>query len=159
MVNWANKWAMTFNVEKCKILHVGKNNPKQKYYMNSVELGTTEPDKDIGVIIHSSLKPAKQCQKVAATAGTVLRQITKNFHYRDRRIFRDLYCQYVRPHLEFATAAWSPWLAVDVELLEKVQKRAVSMMVGLRGGTYEEKCTEIDLLPLTVRRSHADLIQ
>ena len=33
------------------------------------------------------------------------------------------------------------------------------MVVGLRGATYEEKCTEIGILPLEVRRRHADLIQ
>lgn len=159
LVAWANKWAMSFNIKKCKILHIGNNNPQQKYYMNGIELETTDQEKDIGVIINGNLKPAKQCQKSAATAGVVLRQIAKNFHYRDKNIFKNLYCQYVRPHLEFSTVAWSPWLSADIELLEKVQRRAVSMVVGLRGATYEEKCTEIGILPLEVRRRHADLIQ
>ena len=60
---------------------------------------------DVGVIVHKSLKPSKQCQVAANTAAAVLRQITKNFHYRDRRYFVKLYCQYVRPHLEFAVSA------------------------------------------------------
>ena len=34
-----------------------------------------------------------------------------------------LYKLYVRPHLEFAVAAWSPWTVADIECLEKVQKR------------------------------------
>ena len=159
LVAWANKWAMSFNVNKCKILHIGNNNPKHKYFMNGVELEATEQEKDIGVLVSSTLKPTKQCQKAAATAGAVLRQITKNFHYRDRKIFKNLYCQYVRPHLEFATAAWSPWLATDIDLIEQVQKRAVNMMVGLKGASYEEKCAEIDIEPLKIRREHADLIQ
>merc|ERR1739842_264510 len=28
---WANKWKMEFNVEKCKIMHLGKANPKHTY--------------------------------------------------------------------------------------------------------------------------------
>ena len=28
LVEWAKKWAMKFNASKCKILHVGRNNPK-----------------------------------------------------------------------------------------------------------------------------------
>ncbi len=159
LVAWANKWAMSFNVKKCKILHIGNNNPRHKYRMNGIELDETDQEKDIGVIISSNLKPAKQCQKAAATAGTVLRQITKNFHYRDKRIFKKLYCQYVRPHLEFSTSAWAPWHATDIDIIEAVQKRAVGMMVGLKGITYEEKCAEINLVPLRVRRLHADLIQ
>ena len=46
-------------------------------------LTVVEEEKDIGVTVSSSLKPSKHCQKVAATANAVLRQLTKNFHYRD----------------------------------------------------------------------------
>ena len=42
-----------------------------------------------------------------------------------------LYKQYVRPHLEFAVTAWSPWTEADKECLEKVQRRAVKMISGL----------------------------
>jgi hypothetical protein len=39
---WADKWAMAFNVSKCKIMHEGRNNQKYKYYMNGEELKTVE---------------------------------------------------------------------------------------------------------------------
>ena len=29
--NWSDKWNLYFNVEKCKVLHVGKNNPEHDY--------------------------------------------------------------------------------------------------------------------------------
>lgn len=159
LVEWASKWAMEFNTKKCKIIHVGNRNPGYKYVLNGEELHEVDEEKDIGVLVHKNLKPSKQCQRAAATASAVLRQIAKNFHYRDRRTFRKLYCQYVRPHLEFSTPAWSPWLATDIDVLENVQKRAVNMMVGLTGSTYEEKCAEVNLDILTVRRKMADLIQ
>ncbi len=159
LTEWARKWAMEFNVKKCKIIHVGHNNPGYEYKINGEVLQEVEEEKDIGVVVHKSLKPSKQCQKAAATAGAVLRQISKNFHYRDKRVFRNLYCQYVRPHLEFSTPAWSPWLAADVEVLERIQKKAVGMIVGLKGKTYAEKCSELNLEQLTTRRLMADLIQ
>ncbi len=127
--------------------------------MRGEELQVVEEEKDIGILIHKSLKPSKNCERAAAVAGTVLRQVTKNFHYRDKHVFKKLYCQYVRPHLEFSTPAWSPWLEADIEVLEKVQKRAVGMVKGLRGRTYEEKCRELELDTLVVRRERADLIQ
>jgi len=34
------------------------------------------------------------------------------------------YISLVRPHLEYAAAAWDPYLVVDCEQLEKVQRRA-----------------------------------
>ena len=159
LVDWANKWAMRFNVKKCKILHLGHNNPGYKYKMGEEELQVVEEERDIGIIVHKGLKPAKQCQKAAITASTVLRQITKNFHYRDARTYKNLYCQYVRPHMEFAAPAWAPWSVADVEVLEKVQKKAIGMMVGLKGRTYEDKCREIGLDKLSLRRKMADLTQ
>ena len=29
LVEWADKWQMQFNVSKCKVMHVGKKNPRQ----------------------------------------------------------------------------------------------------------------------------------
>ena len=45
----AADWAMEFSREKCKIMHVGRNNPRNKYYMNGVELSVTEEERDLGV--------------------------------------------------------------------------------------------------------------
>ena len=57
LCKWAEDWAMEFNADKCKVMHVGRNNPRYKYYMNGVELGTTEEERDLGVWTESSLKP------------------------------------------------------------------------------------------------------
>ena len=40
-------------------------------------------EKDIGVIVHESLKPTAQCRKAALKANQVLGQMRKSFHYRD----------------------------------------------------------------------------
>ena len=113
----------------------------------------------MGVIVHKSLKPSKQCKKAAGTAGAVLRQLTRNFHYRDRNIFKKLYIQYVRPHVEFAAPAWSPWLREDIEIIEKVQRKAVGMISGLTGKSYEEKCEELGIDTLETRRKKQDLYE
>ena len=75
----------------------------------------------------------------------MLAQITREFHFRDRHVFLNLDQQYVRPHLEFAVAAWSPWLQADISGLEAVQKRAVKDISGLKVATYEEKLVELGL--------------
>ena len=159
LTTWAEEWGMKFNIPKCKIMHVGRNNPRHEYKMAGETLTVVEEEKDIGVTVSSNLKPNKHCKKVAATANAVLRQLTKNFHYRDRHVFKKLYVQYVRPHLEFASPAWSPWSELDKSLLEKVQNRAVNQVAGLQGKTYEEKCEELGLETLEKRREKQDLLQ
>ena len=34
-VEWANKWQMSFNVEKCSVMHIGHNNMKSNYNMSN----------------------------------------------------------------------------------------------------------------------------
>ncbi len=55
--------------------------------------------------------------------------------------------------------AWSPWQEGCKEVLEKVQKRAVKMISGLEGKTYEERLKEVGLLTLEERRHQADMVQ
>lgn len=157
LCDWAEKWGMSFNLSKCKIMHVGLHNPQYDYYMRGTKLGTTDEERDIGVLVTKNLKPSAQCSQAAGRAMSVLGQLRRNFHYRDRHTFLKLYKQYVRPHLEFSSPAWSPWLQGDKYTLEKVQEKAIKMVAGLRGSTYEEKCAELGLKTLEERRGGQDM--
>ena len=159
LVEWAKAWGMEFNVQKCKIMHVGNNNPGYEYKMAGTTLSVVEEEKDIGITVCRNLKPSKHCKKAAGTAGAVLRQLARNFHYRDKNIFKKLYVQYVRPHLEFASPAWSPWLETDKNVIENIQKKAIGMISGLNNGSYKEKCTVLGLETLEARRIKQDLLE
>jgi len=47
---------------------------------------------------------------------------------KDTRIVLKLYKSLVRPKLEYCVQAWKPYLKRDIEMLEKVQKRATRLM-------------------------------
>ena len=97
---------MEFNVNKCKVLHLGKINKEFEYYMNGSWLASVDQERDIGVIVEKSLKPSLQCAEAAKKAMFVLGQIAIAFQYRDRYIFLKLYVHFVRCHLEFASPVW-----------------------------------------------------
>lgn len=87
---WASRWGMEFNVPKCKVMHLGHNNPHNEYLMDGQRLETTEEEKDIGVTVTGTLKPSAQCARASKTAQSVLSQISRAFHYRDRHVFMRL---------------------------------------------------------------------
>jgi len=149
---------MEFNVKKCKVLHTGRNNNRFMYSMNGLPLEEIQEERDIGVVISNDLKPSKQCAEAARRASVVLGQVSRAFMYRDRITFLKLYTQYIRFQLEFAIPAWTPWTATDIEILEKVQRRAVNLISGLKGANYEE-LVELGILSLEKRRIRYDLIQ
>ena len=157
LVQWAERWGMAFNVQKCKVMHLGHANRKHVYTMNGAVLEETEEERDLGVMISNKLKPGTQCAKAARTAAAVLGQISRAFHFKDRYVFVQLYKQYVRPHLEFAVQAWSPWAAADKEVLEAVQRRMVRMVSGLRSTEYEDRLKELGMTTLEERRHQADM--
>ncbi|CAM4644795.1 unnamed protein product [Lepidochelys kempii] len=57
----ATKWQMKFNVDKGKVMHIGKNNPNYTYNVMGANLATTNQEKDLAVIVDSSLKTSTQC--------------------------------------------------------------------------------------------------
>jgi hypothetical protein len=57
LFGWAETWGMRFNVDKCKIMHVGRNNPRYEYFINGTKLKTVDDETDVGVIVQDSLKP------------------------------------------------------------------------------------------------------
>ena len=85
--------------------------------------------------------------------------MTRALHFRDKDTFVRLYVQYCRPHLEYAIQSWNPWYQTDIDILENVQKRALKMVSGLKGNTYEDRLQEVGLTSLKERRERGDMIQ
>jgi ribonuclease P/MRP protein subunit RPP40 len=55
---WADRWGMEFNIKKCKIMHLGHNNPCHVFTMKNQQLETTETERDIGGIKLAKTIPA-----------------------------------------------------------------------------------------------------
>ena len=64
LVEWANKWQMNFNVDKCSVMHIRHNNMPGNYYMSNQQLPTTDQQRDLGIITKTS--SAKNAQTKAA---------------------------------------------------------------------------------------------
>uniref|UniRef100_A0A8C3P8K5 Gypsy retrotransposon integrase-like protein 1 n=1 Tax=Chrysemys picta bellii TaxID=8478 RepID=A0A8C3P8K5_CHRPI len=91
--DWATKWQMKFNVDKCKVMHIGKNNPNYTHNMMGANLATTNQERDLGVIVDSSLKTFTQCAVAVRKANRMLGIIKKGIEIRQRIS----YCPYINP--------------------------------------------------------------
>ena len=156
---WAEKWQMRFNVKKCKVMHFGKNNIRYDYTMNGCVIEKVAEEKDLGVWVETDMRSSKQCRVAAQSANIALGQLSRAFHFRKASSIVPLYKTFVRPKLEHAVAAWSPWLEGDKEEMEKVQRRLVRMISDKKGETYEERLKSIGLTSLTERRRRGDVIE
>ena len=126
--DWSNTWGMKLNVSKCKIVQFGKKNPRISYLMedaagNRCELEESTHERDSGVIIAEDLRWKGHISKIVSKANRILGMLKRTFVCRDPGLQKDLYC-HVRPHLEYAVQAWSPFSEGYIKKIEKIQERA-----------------------------------
>ena len=127
-------------------MHVGRGNFETNYFMNNQVLSKTEKERDIGVIIHKSLKPSLQCKEAARKEKwsfdqncTVLSlQSQKNLLKPVFNLCQTLYC---------------------ILVLENVHKRAVTMISVLYSNNYEDRLKELRMLSLKDRWIQFDMVQ
>ena len=110
-------------------------------------------------MLSSDLKPSAQCDKAAAKANRMLGLFKNSLVTRDAKTWTLIYKSYIRPQIEFANAAWSPYRLKDINTFEKVQRRATRIVRNVCNLPYNERCKHLGLTSLTERRVRGDMIQ
>ena len=146
--DWCQIWLLKLNLLKCKVMRIRHSSIASEYVLwdnNSgefVQLPEVDHEKDLGVWISSNLKPSLHCCKAAAS----------------KDLFTFLYKTYVRPHLEYCSAIWSPY-AKDIDVLEKMQVRATRLIRGIGNLSYGQRLKSLGMYTLFRHRQRGNLIE
>ena len=90
-----------------------------------------------------------QCGIAAVKGNQIVR---RNIVYKEKELIIPLYKTIARPHLEHCIQAWRPYRKKDIDMLERVQRRATKMIQKLRNISYEMRLKECGLTTLETRR-------
>ena len=98
--------------------------------------------------LDTSKKCAPSAQKVNHTLGCIKRSVAS----RVREVILSICSALVRPHLEYCIQMWSPQYRRDMDLLERVQRRATKMIQEMEHLSYEDRLRELGLFSMEKRR-------
>ena len=98
---WSDEWQLTFNVGKCKVLHVGRQVLKQDYHLRGTPLQAVTEEKDLGVFVDAKLKFRKQAAAAVSKASQIMAVIRRSFSLLDKFTLPLLFKMLVHPHLEY----------------------------------------------------------
>ncbi|PKU48543.1 hypothetical protein llap_1171 [Limosa lapponica baueri] len=107
--------------------------PQQCYGLGEEWLESSFVEKDLGLLINRQLNMSQQPAQVAKKANSILACIRNS-------------------------VLWAPHYRKDIEVLERVQRRATKLVKGLEHKSSEERLRELGLFGLEKRRLRGDLI-
>lgn len=155
---WSCDWMLPINADKCSVLHLGRSSQIGVYHLGGRLLNTVEVERDLGVMVSTSLKTRDNTAIRVSSASRMMWAIRRSFDSISINSFRLLYTTYIRPILEYGLPACYPLSKGEELSLEKVQRRGTKMVRGLRNVAYEQRLRQINLHSLDYRRIRGDLI-
>ncbi|KAF7239217.1 RNA-directed DNA polymerase from mobile element jockey [Varanus komodoensis] len=155
---WAGDNRMAFNVDKCKVLHLGHRNSCHKYRLGDKWLESSTCERDLRVLVDCRLNMWQQCYAVVKRANATLGCIARSVACRSREVLLPLYTTLVHPQLEYRAQLWAPHYRKDIARLESVQRRTTKLVAGLQGMDYEARLRELGLFSLEKRRLRGDML-
>ena len=123
---WANKWQMTFNLDKCELIRI--TNAKlpilHDYNIQEKRIKTASSVKYLGVYIDEHLTWKDHINHIVSKANTSRAFLQRNIYSCPRAVKEACYKMMVRSILEYAAIIWSPFTQSAINKLESAQRKA-----------------------------------
>lgn len=156
---WAKKWQMEFNLSKCKVMHYGRANSNEIFYMEGSLIEASNMEKDLGIYFSEDFKKYDHCNEIAKRCAKISGMIMRTFNNKNSGIMKILYKSLIRPHIDYCSQVWRPSLKKDILIIERIQRRFTKRIEDCKGLSYEERLKKLNLTTIEDRMERADMIE
>ena len=162
IVNWVANSLLSLQPAKCCYMVISRKRCLRLHpppiLVNNSPLVLVNNVKYLGIQINSDLSWSAHvtslCNKARRLIGLLYRRFYK--HAASSTLLQ-LYKSFIRPHLEYCSVVWNPYLVCDIEALEKVQRFALRVCLKNWSASHEQLYDQSNVLPLSARRTKASL--
>ena len=168
--NWSKTNLMKFHPFKCKVLsvtHKADDNilpfSKFPYILGNIILDYVNEEKDLGIIVNSTLKWGTHQQFILSKANNMFNLMRRTCHFvKNSTKRRTLYLTLVRSLFEHGSVVWAPTSQKTILAFEALQKRCVKWVLNEQFQSYTSaeyalKLKQLDILPLQDKFALTDL--
>jgi ribonuclease P/MRP protein subunit RPP40 len=157
---WSSTWGMEFNTKKCYILSI-KSKTSYFYTLGGHILQSVTSQPYLGINISEDLKWNTHINKICSRASSTIGFLRRNLRRSPKMCRLNAYTALVRSTLEYGAVVWDPYLKSDIEMLEKVQRKAARFIFGdyrnREAGCVTKMLQDLDLPTLQQRRKELRL--
>ena len=121
---WEKSWKMEFHPTKSQVLTISRKRKSIHHiYSLSNHLLTHVSSKYLGCITNNTLDWGQHITSVTTKANNTLGFLRRNLNIASTKTKERAYTYMVRPTVEFASCVWDPHERVDINTIERVQRR------------------------------------
>ena len=163
LAKWAKENIISFNNDKCALLHLGQNNPNLNYFLNGKQLTCKEFERDLGIYVDCKLNYKQHLLHVRKKCYKMINILFKVFGVSDLPLYTRLFDLYVRPIMSYGSEIYGSTSAFSVDQLERVlryftKRQWLRLFKTKDFPNYQERLSRFQLTPVEIYRLRLDLL-
>ena len=159
--NWSKAWLVSFSAPKTESMVIGykpNQNAHPDIFLHDIPIVRVTKHKHVGLWLESNLWWHYHIDEISTKASKRL-NILNYFKYKlNRSRLESIYLTFIRPVMEYSSVVWAGAHQRDLDILDKIQIRAMQIVTGCtRGTSHKLLYKETGWLSLNERRNVATL--